>query len=46
MAVKEQDAAARTEQFRYAEIYKSFKEVLIRALELCGEEKPKVGKDG
>ena len=44
MAKKEQDAAARTERFRDAETYKSFKDVLKRAIELCGEEKPKEGK--
>ena len=41
MTAKEQDAAARTERFHDAEIYKAFKNVLLRALELCGEEKPK-----
>ena len=44
MAKKEQDVAARTERFRDAEIYKSFKDFLKRAIELCGEEKPKEDK--
>ncbi|MCR4293608.1 MAG: hypothetical protein NUV76_12115 [Candidatus Kuenenia sp.] len=39
-ARKEQDAAAKNEQFRDAETYKCFKEILIRALKLC-EEKQK-----
>ena len=38
---REQDAAARTERFHDALIQKTFNEVLIRAIELCGEEKPK-----
>lgn len=44
-AQKEQEAAARTERFRDAETYKSFKEVLLRAIELCGEEKSKEAAD-
>lgn len=43
MAKKEQDTAARTERFRDAEIYKAFKEVLARAIELCGAEKEENG---
>lgn len=41
MTKKEQDAAARTERFHDAEVYKAFKNVLGRAIELCGEEKIK-----
>ena len=41
MTKKEQDAAARTERFYDAEIYKAFKNILLRAIELCGNEKPK-----
>lgn len=43
-ASKEQDNAAKMERFRDAEIYKSFKEVLIQALELCGCGKTKEDK--
>ena len=46
MTKKELDVAARTERFRDAEVYKAFKNLLLRAIELCGEEKPKEGKDG
>ena len=46
MAKKEQDVAAITERFHDAEVYKAFKNVLLRALELCGEEKSKEGTDG
>lgn len=40
-ASKEQADSARTERYRDAETYKCFKDVLARALELCGTE----GKD-
>lgn len=43
MTKKEQDAAARTERFHDAEIYKAFKEVLVRAIALCGEGKKENG---
>lgn len=46
MTVKELDTAARTERFHDAEVYKAFKNVLGRAIELCGEEKPKEAVDG
>lgn len=46
LVAKEQDAAARTERFHDAIIQKTFKEVLIRAIELCGEEKSKEVNDG
>jgi len=44
MTKKEQDTAARTERFHDAEVYKAFKNVLLRAIELCGNEKPKEDK--
>ena len=39
MTQKELDVAARTERFHDAEVYKAFKNVLLRAIELCGEIK-------
>ncbi len=43
-ASKEQADAARTERYRDAETYKCFKDVLARALELCGDVNTE-GKD-
>lgn len=36
--------AASEQLYERAEMLKSFKDVLVRALELCGEEKPKEDK--
>ena len=40
-AEQSQEKLARTEEFEKAAMVKSFKDVLFRAIELCGEEKSK-----
>ena len=45
-AFKEEVKASQEKRYHFAAVYGSFVDVLERALELCGEEKPKEGKDG
>ena len=42
----DQDKLALNEDFEGAAMVKSFKDVLVRALELCGKDKPKEVTDG
>ena len=43
-AEQSQEKLARTEEYEKAAMVKGFKDVLFRAIELCGEEKPKEDK--
>ena len=44
-AEQSQEKLARTEEYEKAAMVKSFKDVLFRAIELCGEDKLKEGKN-